>query len=285
MGRADGGRLRRLAREHASHSDRVGRLRRVGAAVHPGERVPGRLPGAAAGGQGDLRPRRRGDLRARERRRDRGPPVRRGRDRHRRLRPARRTAREALVRRRRPLRPRGRAPAPDRRHVEPARGAAALGIMPAVRRAALIAFVVALLTPPAAGAQSIPLPVPGGNLPTPPAITAPVFGPFRSVLAQGEGQSVSATDLAANQATGGVPETFTSQQPLYVGVMPAARTLVPGDLDTFYKRTDFGQMPGEVSSYTEPRPGARIFRDRGFGMAHIWGDTRYDLMFATGYAT
>jgi acyl-homoserine lactone acylase PvdQ len=154
-----------------------------------------------------------------------------------------------------------------------------------VRRAALIAFVIALVAPAAAGAQSIPLPVPGGNLPSPPAITAPVFGPFRSVLAQGEGQSVTASDLAANQANGSTPDTFTSQQPLYVGVMPAARGLVPADLELYYKRTDFGQMPGDVMSYSEPRPGARIFRDQAFGMAHIWGDNRYNLMFATGYAT
>ena len=35
LGRADRRRLRRLAREHAPHRDRVGRLRRLGAAVHP----------------------------------------------------------------------------------------------------------------------------------------------------------------------------------------------------------------------------------------------------------
>src|SRR3954454_12269208 len=157
--------------------------------------------------------------------------------------------------------------------------------MPAVRRATLIAVAIALSAPASAQAQTVPLPVPGGNLPTPPAITAPVFGPFRSVLAQGEGQSVTASDLAANQANGSVPDSFTSQQPLYVGVMPAARGLVPADLELYYKRTDFGQMPGDVMSYSEPRPGARIFRDQAFGMAHIWGDNRYNLMFATGYAT
>jgi acyl-homoserine lactone acylase PvdQ len=158
--------------------------------------------------------------------------------------------------------------------------------MPAVRRglrSTLLAAALLGVIAPAAGAQSLPgIP---GSVPSPPPITAPVFGPFRSVLAQGEGQSVSATDLAANQANGTVPDTFTSQQPLYVGIMPAARNLVPGDLDQYYKRTDFGQMPGDVGSYSEPRPGARIFRDKQFGMAHIWGDNRYNLMFATGYAT
>ncbi|MEA2469245.1 MAG: hypothetical protein QOE38_243 [Thermoleophilaceae bacterium] len=158
--------------------------------------------------------------------------------------------------------------------------------MPRGLRSTLLAaaLLVAAVAAAPAGAQ-VTLPVPGGTPPPPPAITAPVFGPFRSVLAQGEGQSVSATDLAANQANGSVPDTFTNQQPLYVGVMPNASTLVPADFDTYYKRTDFGQMPGDVGSYSEPRPGARIFRDRAFGMAHIFGDNRYDLMFATGYAT
>ena len=64
LGRADRGRLRRLARQHAPHRDRVGRVRRVGASVHPGVGVPRRLPGAAAGGQGCVRPRRCGDHRA-----------------------------------------------------------------------------------------------------------------------------------------------------------------------------------------------------------------------------
>jgi acyl-homoserine lactone acylase PvdQ len=165
------------------------------------------------------------------------------------------------------------------------------GIMPAVRRAVRSLIAIALLgvvAPTGATAQTtppIPLPIPGGNLPTPPPVTAPIFGPFRSVLAQGEGQSASAGDLAANQANGSVPDTFTNQQPLYVGIMPNASTLVPADLDTYYKRTDFGQMPGDVASYSEPRPGAKIFRDRAYGMAHIFGDNRYDLMFATGYAT
>ena len=45
LGRADRRRLRRLAREHAPHRDRVGRVRRLGAAVHPALGLPGRLPG------------------------------------------------------------------------------------------------------------------------------------------------------------------------------------------------------------------------------------------------
>ena len=50
LGRADRRRQRWLAREHAPHRDRVRRLRRLGAAVHPGSGVPRRLPGSAPGG-------------------------------------------------------------------------------------------------------------------------------------------------------------------------------------------------------------------------------------------
>jgi acyl-homoserine lactone acylase PvdQ len=149
-----------------------------------------------------------------------------------------------------------------------------------------------MLAAAAAGASALAAPasgqlpqLPGSSLPKPPPITAPILGPFRSVLAQGEGQSVSATDLASNQATGAVPDTFVSQQPLYAGIMPVAGGLTPQDLDRYYKPTTFGSMPGGVASVDTPVPGAQIFRDRQFGMAHIYGSNRHDLMFATGYAT
>ena len=44
LGRADRRRLRRLAGVDAPHRDRVRRVRRLRAPVHPGRRVPGRLP-------------------------------------------------------------------------------------------------------------------------------------------------------------------------------------------------------------------------------------------------
>ena len=119
----------------------------------------------------------------------------------------------------------------------------------------------------------------------PPPLTVPAISGFYSVLAQGEGQTITATDLAANQASGEPPDSFVNQQPLYVDVMPAARTLTEADIGTYYKDTTFGSMPGGVGATTTPRPGVRIFRDARFGMAHIYGDTREDVMFGAGYAT
>jgi penicillin amidase len=119
----------------------------------------------------------------------------------------------------------------------------------------------------------------------PPPVSAPVFGDFRSVLAQGEGQQLNIFDFGQYEASGSPPATYTNQQPLYVDIMPRASSLTAGDLDTFYKPTDFGSMPGGVGSTETPRPGVQIFRDAKFGMAHIYGDTRADVMFGAGYAT
>ncbi|HEX6461136.1 MAG TPA: penicillin acylase family protein [Thermoleophilaceae bacterium] len=151
------------------------------------------------------------------------------------------------------------------------------GVSRGVVAAILSAAACALAAAPAAAA---PLPVGG----TPPPITVPKFGHFRAVLAQGEGQTVNAVDLAAYEATGTPPDTFTSQTPLYAGIMPHAATLKPSDLDAFYKDTDFGSMPGGVGSVEQPRAGVEIFRDKKYGMAHIWGATRSDVMWAAGYA-
>src|SRR4051794_7101118 len=119
----------------------------------------------------------------------------------------------------------------------------------------------------------------------PPAITAPKLGHFRSVLAQGEGQQLNTFEFAQYEASGNPPATYTNQQPLYVDIMPRASSLTAGDLDVFYKPTDFGSMPGGVGTTETPRPGVQIFRDAKFSMAHIYGNTRDDVMFGAGYAT
>ncbi len=125
----------------------------------------------------------------------------------------------------------------------------------------------------------------GAAAAAPPPLTVPAYGQFRSVLAQGEGQSINAADLVAYEGSGDPPNSFTSQQPLYVDIMPHAASLAPGDLDTYYKRTEFGAMPGGIGAEETPQAGVHIFRDADFGMAHVYGDTRYDVMFGAGYAS
>lgn len=152
-------------------------------------------------------------------------------------------------------------------------------------KAALVLGVLTALAIPGGAHAQLPLPIGGSRPAEPPGIGVPVFGTFRSVLAQGEGQQLNALEFGAYQLSGEPPETYVNQQPLYVGVMPRATSLQPPDLDRFYKPTEFGQMPGGVARESRPRAGVRILRDGRFGMAHVWGDTRADVMFGAGYAT
>jgi acyl-homoserine lactone acylase PvdQ len=128
--------------------------------------------------------------------------------------------------------------------------------------------------------------VPGAQGASRPPLHVPVFGGFNSVLAQGEGQTVNATQLAAYESSHKPPRSFVSQNPLYAGVMPVAGSLTNTSLHRYYKDTDFGQMPGGVGSTTVPPgdSGATIYRDARFDMAHIYADNRADLMYAAGYA-
>ncbi len=121
-------------------------------------------------------------------------------------------------------------------------------------------------------------------LAAPPPLSIPAFGGFHSVLAQGEGQTVNAVDLASYEAAGTVPSSFLSQNGLYSGVMPQAGNLTSSTLNKGYKDTSFGQMPGGVASTTTPVSGATIYRDAAYNMAHIYADTRAHLMYAAGYA-
>jgi acyl-homoserine lactone acylase PvdQ len=70
---------------------------------------------------------------------------------------------------------------------------------------------------------------------------------------------------------------------MYVGAVAQAEE--GRDIARHYKDSSFGQMPGGVESVTVPRPGVEIARDRSFGMAHVTGATRSDVMFGAGYAT
>ena len=92
---------------------------------------------------------------------------------------------------------------------------------------------------------------------------------FRSVLAQGQGTTATAADLAANQISGEVPPPFVNQQELYTGIAQAYPTLKRADLDRFYKDADPGAMPGGAASTETPRPGVTIVRDATFNIPRI----------------
>jgi acyl-homoserine lactone acylase PvdQ len=108
---------------------------------------------------------------------------------------------------------------------------------------------------------------------------------FRNVLPGGQGETVNAAELAAAQATGQPPYSFTSQLGPYTGLVGAAPTLKRSDLDRYFKPEIFGVPRGEVASTVTPRPGVRIERDRTHLVPHVTATTRSGVMFGAGYAS
>ena len=72
---------------------------------------------------------------------------------------------------------------------------------------------------------------------------------------------------------------------MYAGLATAAPHIAPSQIPNFFKDATFGVPAGEVASSESPEPGVTIERDKAFGVPHIYGDTRAELMFGIGYAS
>jgi acyl-homoserine lactone acylase PvdQ len=109
-------------------------------------------------------------------------------------------------------------------------------------------------------------------------------GNFRNVLPSGEAGTANALALANFMALGTRPAHWMDQLPLYEGLMYASPTLAKDQISRYYKDATFGVRPDDIGSYETPRPGLTIARDAGYGVPHIYGVTRGDVMFGTGWA-
>jgi acyl-homoserine lactone acylase PvdQ len=109
-------------------------------------------------------------------------------------------------------------------------------------------------------------------------------GGFRNVLPPGEAGTDNALQLAAFKAKGDRPAHWMDQQPLYENLLYASPSLTHDQVADYYKDATFGVRPDDVESTESPRPGLTIIRDKQYGVPHIYGDTRADVMFGTGYA-
>ncbi len=151
-----------------------------------------------------------------------------------------------------------------------------------VRVSALL-FVVALALAAPAGAQVVPLPgTPGGTV-------APYgtndFGGFRNVLPPGASGFDNLAQLLAFEGNKTYPPHSNDQLSMYSNLTTAAPGITAATIPQFYKDATFGVRAGDVESSESPEAGVTIVRDKGFGVPHIYGDTRAALMFGIGYAT
>src|SRR4051812_24967725 len=109
-------------------------------------------------------------------------------------------------------------------------------------------------------------------------------GGFRNVLPPGEAGTDNAADLVAFTGGGTRPAHWADQQPLYENLLYASPGLTHEQVADYYKDATFGVREGDTASTESPRKGVTIVRDRGYGVPHIYGDTRDDVMFGAGYA-
>jgi acyl-homoserine lactone acylase PvdQ len=109
-------------------------------------------------------------------------------------------------------------------------------------------------------------------------------GGFRNVLPPGENGLDNLQQLLEFKGPHLLPPHFADQQPLYENLLYAAPTLTEAQIPSYFKDATFGVPAGEVESTVEPRPGVTIVRDKAFGVPHIYGDSRADLMFGAGFA-
>lgn len=109
-------------------------------------------------------------------------------------------------------------------------------------------------------------------------------GGFRNVLPPGENGFANVLDFGAFTLAGTRPAHSADQQPLYDGLLYASPTLTDADVPRFYKDATFGVPDGHVASSSAPRPGVTILRDSDYGVPHVYGETRDDVMFGAGYA-
>ncbi|HZE05705.1 MAG TPA: penicillin acylase family protein, partial [Solirubrobacteraceae bacterium] len=111
------------------------------------------------------------------------------------------------------------------------------------------------------------------------------YGSFRNILPPGENGFDNAIQLAQFEATGQRPAHSSDQLAMYSNLTTAAGSITSATLPNYFKDATFGVPTGDVASTQSPEPGVTIMRDKQFGVPHIYGDTRSELMFGIGYAT
>ncbi|MFA5786213.1 MAG: penicillin acylase family protein [Actinomycetota bacterium] len=141
---------------------------------------------------------------------------------------------------------------------------------------ATLATLLALAGPPTADAQKDPV---LGYRELDHSVVA------LNVLPPGQGRHLNAAEFLQAQTTGVQPPHNTDQSGLYDGLIKAAPGLTDESLTRWFKDASFGVKPGDEERRYSPREGLVVIRDKAYGVPHVYGRTRSDVMFGAGYVT
>jgi acyl-homoserine lactone acylase PvdQ len=110
-------------------------------------------------------------------------------------------------------------------------------------------------------------------------------GTVFNIVPPGNNGLVNPLDFIQQEAgTGAIPPHQQDQLAMYANLLKVAPHLNPADLTKYYKDASFFTIAAQAERIEQPRPGTVILWDH-FGVPHIFGVTRADTEFGSGYAS
>ena len=106
-----------------------------------------------------------------------------------------------------------------------------------------------------------------------------------NILPPGQGRYMNSAELLQAQSEGTQPAHNTDQLEMYSSLVQGTPGVSMDNLSTFFKDATFGVKDGDVEREYSPKEGLTILRDTGFGVPHVYGTTRSDVMFGVGYVS
>jgi acyl-homoserine lactone acylase PvdQ len=135
----------------------------------------------------------------------------------------------------------------------------------------------------AAVAASIALAAPAGAAPDAQPYQANDGKGFLNVLPPGSNGLVNGTQLFQYELNGSHPAHSNDQLGMYGDLVYATPGLKQAELSKYFKDASFGVKPADIARTYSPRADVTIVRDKGFGVPHVYGQTRAGAMFGLGY--
>ena len=107
-----------------------------------------------------------------------------------------------------------------------------------------------------------------------------------NVLPPGQGRYLNSAEALQAQTTGSQPPHNTDQIEMYEAMVQGAPDITLDGLTDYFKDATFGVPPTDedIDEYS-PRDGVTVLRDSAFGVPHVYGTTRSDVMFGAGYVS